>query len=213
MRRGSPRAERSRIRVDDGWLGATRQSFILTTRTNVWSVVLMLAYHSQRHIHTLKKIAYGAVGSRVCGVPVTPHEPPVAATAMPLRVVPPPMGCRRRAAAQLTTILAMKAAADAAAAAWRGRHLSAAPRYHRSCATLSPRLRCTSRFCASSSLVAGTDRFSTPPPHKTSGRLAAAATPLVNGATRRGGSMTRPFVGPLGPSLLQKATQSSSPST
>jgi len=162
----------------------------------------------------MKKTAYGAVGSRVCGVPGTPHEPPVAATVMPLRVVPPPMGCRRRAAAQLTTTLAMKAAADAAAAAWKGRNLSATPRYHRSCATISTRLLCTSRFCASSSLAAGTDRISTPPPHKTSGQLAVAAAPLVSGATRRGGSMTRPFVGPLGPSkILRKATQSSSSSS
>jgi len=29
MRRGSPRPERSRLRGDDGWLGATRQSVIL----------------------------------------------------------------------------------------------------------------------------------------------------------------------------------------
>jgi len=35
MRRGSPRPERSRICVDDGWLGATRQSVILTTRAKV----------------------------------------------------------------------------------------------------------------------------------------------------------------------------------
>jgi len=29
MRRGSPRPERSRLRGDDGWLGATRQSVLL----------------------------------------------------------------------------------------------------------------------------------------------------------------------------------------
>jgi len=52
MRRGSPRAQLSRIRVDDGWLCAIRQSFILKNRTKVSSVVLMLAYPSQRHIHT-----------------------------------------------------------------------------------------------------------------------------------------------------------------
>jgi len=126
---------------------------------------------------------------------------------MPLRDVPPPMGSKRRAAAQFPTVLAMKEADDAAAAVWRGRHLSATLRYHRDCATLSPRLLCTGRFCTRSSLAVGTDRISTPPPQKTSGRLAA---PLVNGATRRGGSMTHPFLGPLGPSeLLQKATLSS----
>jgi len=35
MRRGSPRPERSRICVDDGWLGATRQSVVLRTRAKV----------------------------------------------------------------------------------------------------------------------------------------------------------------------------------
>jgi len=143
----------------------------------------------------------------VYGVPGVPHEPPDASTAMPLRVVPPPMGSRRRAAAQLPTVLAMKGTDDAAAAACRGWNLPTTRRYHLNCATLSQRLRCTGRFCTGSSLAVGTDRVSTPLPHETSGRLAAQ---LVNGVTRWGGSMTRPFLGPLGPSeLLHKATRSS----
>jgi len=51
-----------------------------------------------------------------------------------------------------------------------GRHLPATTRCHGSCTTLSLRLRYTSRFCASSSLAAGTDGISTPLHYEISGR-------------------------------------------
>ena len=104
--------------------------------------MLLHAYPSPRDIHIGSKIACGADGSRECGDPSAPHKPSVAATAMPLRVLPPRRGCQRRAAAYLTAVEAIEAAADAAAAAWRGGicpprpgATAAAQHYHYGCDT------------------------------------------------------------------------------
>jgi len=65
MRRGSPRAVRSRIRVDDRWLGATRQSFILAICTKVWSIVLCLCTRL-RDIYTHEKNMHTALSAAEC---------------------------------------------------------------------------------------------------------------------------------------------------